>query len=366
MDLLTFLQNPFAAIGGSIGAALEPILAAWLVSLILTILGIAVLAGAIPGIVMGLIWGERRLLAFMQDRIGPNRVGPQGLLQSVADALKLLTKEDVVPARADRFLHFVAPLLVLAFSLMVWAVIPWNKDMALADLNVAVLYVIAMGGVPTVGFIIAGWASDNKYSLLGGMRAAAQFISYEIPGVLAVVTPVLLAGTMSMQGIAEAQRGAWFVFYPIIGQVAFIVFLIAGVAESNRTPFDLVEAESEIIAGFHTEYSGMRFALFFLAEYANVFAISAIGATLFLGGYTMFGLEQYIPGYLFMMGKTSGLVFLFFWLRGTLPRLRYDQLMNFAWKGLLPVALFNVLLTAGLISVFQAYLAPLIQPLAQR
>jgi NADH-quinone oxidoreductase subunit H len=319
-----------------------------------------VLAGAIPTIVMGEIWAERRVLALMQDRWGPNRVGPFGLLQSVADALKLLTKEDVVPARADRFLHFVAPLLVLAFSLAVWVVIPWGRGIVVADINVAVLYVIAMAGVPTVGFIIAGWASDNKYSLLGGMRAAAQFISYEIPGVLAVLTPVLLAGTMSLSGIAEAQRPLWFVFYPIIGQVAFVVFLIAGVAESNRTPFDLVEAESEIIAGFHTEYSGMRFALFFLAEYANVFAISAIGTTLFLGGYTMFGLEDVIPGWIFMMGKTTSLVFLFFWLRGTLPRLRYDQLMNFAWKGLLPVALLNILLTAAMASAFRAWIAPLI------
>jgi NADH-quinone oxidoreductase subunit H len=171
---------------------------------------------------------------------------------------------------------------------------------------------------------------------------------------------VLLAGSMSLQDIAQAQRPLWFVFYPIIGQLAFVVFLIAGIAESNRTPFDLVEAESEIIAGFHTEYSGMRFALFFLAEYANVFAISAIGATLFLGGYTMFGLEDYIPGYFFLVGKALTLVFVFFWLRGTLPRLRYDQLMNFAWKGLLPVALLNVLLTGAGVSLFQAFIQPVL------
>jgi NADH-quinone oxidoreductase subunit H len=358
--LYQFIHNPFGTIGTALGTALDPVLPAWLVYLILTVLGIAVVAGAIPAIVMGEIWAERRVIAKFQDRIGPNRVGPFGLLQPVADALKLLTKEDVLPARADRYLHFLAPILVLAFSLMVWAVIPWNKGMALADLNVAVLYVIAMGGVPTIGFIVAGWASYNKYSLLGGMRAAAQFISYEIPGVLAVLTPVLLAGSMSLQDIAQAQRPLWFVFYPVIGQLAFVIFLIAGVAESNRTPFDLVEAESEIIAGFHTEYSGMRFALFFLAEYANVFAISAIGATLFLGGYTMFGLEDYIPGYLFLIGKALALVFVFFWLRGTLPRLRYDQLMNFAWKGLLPVALLNVLLTGAGVSLFQAFVQPIL------
>jgi NADH-quinone oxidoreductase subunit H len=192
------------------------------------------------------------------------------------------------------------------------------------------------------------------------MRSAAQFISYEIPGVLAVLTPVLLAGSMSLQDIVEAQRPVWFVFYPIIGQIAFVLFMIAGVAESNRTPFDLVEAESEIIAGFHTEYSGMRFALFFLAEYANVFSISAIGATLFLGGYTLFGLEQFIPGYLILIGKASALVFVFFWLRGTLPRLRYDQLMNFAWKGMLPVALLNVVLTGAGVSLFQAFIQPML------
>ncbi len=361
MDLLSFLQNPFGVIGGAIGSLLSPILPGWLVSLILIVLGIAVVAAIIPAIVMGEIWAERRIIARFQDRIGPNRVGPFGLLQPVADALKLLTKEDVTPARADKFLHYIAPLLVLAFSLMVWAVIPWNKGMALTDINVAVLYVIAMGGVPTVGFIVAGWASDNKYSLLGGMRSAAQFFSYEIPGVLAVMTPVLLAGSMSLQDIAEAQRRVWFIFYPIIGQLAFIVFLIAGVAESNRTPFDLVEAESEIIAGFHTEYSGMRFALFFLAEYANVFAISAIGATLFLGGYTFFGLESAIPGWIFLIGKSLFLVFVFFWLRGTLPRLRYDQLMNFAWKQLLPIGIVNMLLTGIAVSLYQAYLQPFLR-----
>ncbi|MCC7372351.1 MAG: NADH-quinone oxidoreductase subunit NuoH [Chloroflexi bacterium] len=328
----------------------------WLASMLMAVIGAGVLAGVVSGAVILLVWMERKIIARMQDRSGPNRVGPFGLLQTVADAIKLLSKEDIVPARVDKVLWALSPIIVLAAALMAWAVIPWSPGVAPSNLNVGVLFVSAMGSMPVIGVIMAGWGSNNKYALLGGMRSAAQLVSYEIPGILAALVPVMLAGTMSMTGVVLAQElptrlggihNWWFVFTPW-GFLAFIIFLIAGIAETNRTPFDLIEAESELAAGFHTEYSGMRFALFFLAEYANVFAVSAIGATLFLGGWA--GPIPFVPsvgpGILFFLGKTMFLVFVFMWIRSTLPRLRYDQLMNFAWKRLLPAGLIVVGITA--------------------
>ncbi len=337
--LSELINNPFATVGGWLHDLLAGVVPPWLAHIILTSLGIVIVTSVVATIVTVEIYLERKIVARMQDRIGPNRVGPYGVLQTVADAIKLLAKEDIVPARADRLLFTLAPVMVLGTSLLVWAVIPWAPGSAPANLNVGVLYIIAVASVPTIGFIVAGWASSNKYSLLGGMRAAAQFISYEIPGVLAVITPVLLAGSMSLGEIVQAQQGyRWFLFYPVVGQVAFLLFLVAGVAEVNRPPFDLIEAESELIAGFHTEYSGMRFALFFLAEFANVFALSTIGSILFLGGWE----GPVLPPYVWLLIKSWMLIFVFFWLRATLPRLRFDQLMHFAWKRLIPVALANV------------------------
>lgn len=350
-----FLFNPFGAAGTFVAGLLAPVLPGWLIGIITKLLAIVLVLLVVPGLVIVEIWAERKVVARMQDRVGPNRVGPFGIFQSVADALKLLSKEDVVPARADRLLHLIAPVIVLGASMLVWAAIPWGPDIVIADLNVAVLYVIAVAGLPTLGILMGGWSSNNKYALLGGMRAAAQLISYEIPGVLAVMTPVLIAGSMSFRQIVEAQaeRG-WFIFWLPVGPIAFLLFVIAGLAEVNRTPFDLVEAESELTAGFHTEYSGMRFGLFFLAEFANVIAISAIGATLFLGGYLGVPvLDQVIPPYLWLFGKAVFLIFVMFWARGTLPRFRYDQLMDFAWKRLLPIALLNVGLTGVLVAVAQ-------------
>lgn len=355
-QLVRFIDNPFAAIREWLNGLLTLFLPEWIVYILLAALGILVIVSLVGLLVMVMVFLERRIIARIQDRIGPNRVGPNGTLQLIADTLKLISKEDVVPARADRLLHALAPIVVLGASFMVWAVIPWGPGIVPTDLNVGVLYVIAMGGVPTIGFVMAGWASHNKYSLLGGMRAAAQFISYEIPGALAVVTPVLLAGSMSLGDIVEAQSGyRWFIFYPIVGQVAFLLFLIAGVAEANRTPFDIIEAESEIIAGFHTEYSGMRWALFMMTEYANLFAISCIGVVLFAGGWE----GPVLPPYLWFFIKAWVLVFVFFWLRGTLPRLRFDQLMHFAWKRLIPVALTNIGLSGLGVSlgVFQTIFA---------
>ena len=337
-----FLCDPFGFLRGVLYGALVSFLPDWLATLIVTLLGVIIVVSIVPAIVILQVWFERRLLAKAQDRYGPNRVGPFGLLQPVADALKLLAKEDIIPARADRVLFALSPILVLGASLLVWAVIPFGPGLGVTDLNVAVLYIVAVASLPTIGFILAGWASYNKYSLLGGMRAVAQFISYEIAGVLALITPVLLAGSMSLQDIVQAQSGYhWFIFYPVIGQLAFFLFIVAGLAESNRTPFDLVEAESELGAGYHTEYSGMRFALFFLAEYANMFSLSLIASALFLGGWEF----PILPPFLVMIGKAQTLVWMMMWIRATLPRLRYDQLMQFAWKRLLPLSLLNIGLT---------------------
>jgi len=357
-----FLCDPFSALGGALAGLLAAIgTPAWLIAAIVALLGGVIIISVVPGLVMGQVYLERKILARAQDRIGPNRVGPFGLLQPVADAVKLLAKEDILPARADMLLFTLAPVLVLTASLLVWAVIPFGPGLGLADVNVALLYIIALGSLPTIGFIVAGWSSNNKYSMLGGMRASAQFISYEILGVLAVIAPVILAGSLSLQDIVRTQIErpiilsgvmfpGWFIFYFPVGPIAFLIFLVAGLAESNRTPFDLVEAESELGAGFHTEYSGMRFALFFLAEYANMFSISLIASALFFGGWD----GPLLPPFLWMIVKAQTLVFVMMWIRSTLPRLRYDQLMNFAWKRMLPLSMLNIGLTGVGVAVLRS------------
>src|SRR5215471_7628205 len=352
----------------------------WLVSLVYVGIGAVTILGMITVFVILAIWAERRFIARLQDRLGPNRVGKFGLLQSVADALKLLAKEIITPGLVDKQLHFVAPMLILGASLMTWAVIPWGPGLQVTDLNVAVLYLIAFGALPALGVTLAGWASFNKYSLFGGMRAVVQYVSYEVPGALMLVVPVLLARTMSLQGIVAAQSGPvwnWFVFQPtifigpipipifIIGLVAFVYYLIAGLAETNRTPFDHVEADSELTGGFTTEYSGMQFALFFLAEYANSIAVGLLASTLFLGGYhTGLGdgfdtlIWPLLPGVL--ITKAAVIFLIFVWVRGTLPRFRYDQLMQFAWKRMLPVSLALVSLSA-LFASLTVWLGPIIR-----
>jgi NADH-quinone oxidoreductase subunit H len=338
----------------------------WLVALVYAAVGAVSALGLITVFVILAIWAERRFIARLQDRWGPNRVGPFGLLQTVADAVKLLSKEIITPAEVDRLLHFIAPMLVLGASLMAWTVIPWGPGLQVTDLNVGILYLLAFGAVPVLGVVLAGWGSANKYSLFGGMRAVVQYVSYEVPAGVALVVPVLMARTMSLQGIVQAQSGPvwnWFVFQPvffvgpipipvpIIGLIAFIFYLIAGLAETNRTPFDHVEADSELTGGFTTEYSGMQFALFFLAEYANSIAIGLLGSALFLGGYhTGLGdafdnlIWPLLPGVL--VTKAAIIFLIFVWVRGTLPRFRYDQLMQFAWKRMLPVSLALISLSA--------------------
>ncbi len=299
---------------------------------------------------------ERRVLARMQYRIGPNRAGPSGLLQPAADGIKLIFKEELIPAAADRALFFLAPIITVVPALIMLAVIPVGPPVTLfgrttslglaEDVNVGVLYLMAVASIAVYGIMLAGWASGNKYALLGGLRSSAQMISYELALGLAFIVPILLADSMSIRDILEAQRNLadWFVFKQ---PVAFVIFLIASVAELNRAPFDLPEAEQELIAGYHTEYSGMKFALFFMAEYSKMIAVGAVLAALFLGGYWGPGVDR-IPwlGPVYFGVKVVAFLFFLIWLRATLPRIRYDRLMDFGWKVLLPVSLVNVMVTA--------------------
>lgn len=342
--------DPFSHLRQAIYGLLAALLPEPLATILVTALAIAMVTTLVALIVMSQVWAERRIIGFMQGRLGPNRVGPAGILQSVADAVKLVMKEIIVPTQADKLPFLLAPLIVLVPSLVIWVAIPWGPGLSPADLNIGVLFILAMGALPTIGILVAGWASTNKYSLLGAMRAAAQLISYEIPMVVTVMVPVLLAGTMSLRGIVEAQSNLWFALVLPVGPVALLLFLVSGIAEVNRSPFDIPEAESEIVAGFHTEYSGMAFGLFFLAEYANTFAVSGIATILFLGGWQ----GPVLPPFLWFFLKAYLVFFVLVWIRSTLPRLRYDQLMHVAWKVALPSALVTVGATALEISLLRS------------
>ena len=291
---------------------------------------------------------ERKGLGRIQNRYGPNRTGPYGLLQPIADAVKSLTKEDVVPNTADEVVHFLAPLLLVSAALLAYAVLPVGRNMIVANLNAGVLFFFAVGSLVELAVFMAGWSSRNKYSLLGAMRAIAQMISYEVPLVLASIVVIMAAGSLSTVAIIKAQAGYagiwphWFVFTPW-GFAGFVLFMIAATAESNRSPFDLPEGESEIIAGYYIEYSGFKFALFFLGEYLGMFATSGMAITLFLGGWAApFSFLTWVPSYFWFFSKLLVLIAGFIWVRGTLPRLRMDQLMNFAWRFMLPMALLNI------------------------
>ena len=296
---------------------------------------------------------ERRALARIQVRIGPNRAGPSGWLQPVADGIKLIFKEELIPAQAYRVVFLLAPMITVFPALVIMAVIPWGTSitvfgreipLSVADINVGVLYLISIASISVYGIVLAGWSSNNKYAMMGGLRSSAQMVSYELALGLALIGPILIAGSMSLVKIVEAQNPVWFIIYQPIG---FLIFFIASVAEVNRAPFDMPEAEQELTAGYHVEYSGMKFALFFMAEYVKMIAISAIGATLFLGGYRGPFVDQVpILGPFYLFFKIMVLLFVLIWIRATLPRIRYDRLMAFGWKVLLPVALANVFLTA--------------------
>ena len=300
---------------------------------------------------------ERRVVGYMQRRRGPNRVGYGGLLQPIADALKLLTKEVILPANANRFLFLLAPILSLAPALAAWAVIPFDDGLVVADINAGLLYILAMTSLGVYGLIIAGWASNSKYALLGTLRASAQVVSYEIAMGFALVGVLLAAGTMNLTGIVNAQAGPFWEWFWLPLLPLFLIYWISGVAETNRAPFDIAEGESEIVAGFHVEYSGMAFAVFFLAEYANMLLISFLAATLFLGGWhsPFEGLPvlgpafDWVPGIVWLFAKAAFFAFCYLWFRATFPRYRYDQLMRLGWKVLIPATVVWLVVLTGLV-----------------
>jgi NADH-quinone oxidoreductase subunit H len=306
-----------------------------------------------------LVYAERKVCAFMQNRLGPNRVGPFGIFQTIADLFKLLFKELIPIKNADGFLFNLAPFIVIIASFMAIAAIPFARGLHAIDLNIGVLYVIAVSAMGVIGVLLAGWSSNNKYSLIGAMRSGAQIVSYELSVGLALITIVVLAGSMQLSVIVEAQRDGWFIFKGHIPAfIAFIIFLVSSTAETNRGPFDLAEAESELTAGYHTEYSGIKFAFFFLAEYINMFIVASIAATVFLGGWMPFHvghwegfnhIMDFIPPFIWYIGKTFFVIFIMMWFKWTFPRLRIDQLLTLEWKYLLPINLVNVLIMAFIV-----------------
>ncbi len=316
------------------------------------VLSVVAIICVFPGLFAFVTVLERKGLGRMQNRIGPNRVGPFGILQPVADGIKSLTKEDIIPLRADGVVHFIAPLVLVVAVFMGFAVLPMGRNMVLTDMDAGLLFFFAMGASTELSIFMAGWSSRNKYSLLGAMRAVAQMISYEVILLLSSVSVVMISGSLNLSKIVDAQNHYtwglphWYVFTPW-GFASFVMFSIAAMAETNRSPFDLPEGESELVAGYFTEYSGFKFALFFLGEYVGMFGIAGLGATLFLGGWSApFSFLGFAPSWIWFFGKLMIAMSIFIWIRGTLPRLRQDQLMNFAWKFVLPITLLNLVVTA--------------------
>jgi NADH-quinone oxidoreductase subunit H len=316
------------------------------------VLGAIAIVGVFPGLFAVVVLLERKGVGRIQNRYGPNRVGPFGMLQPIADAIKSLIKEDIVPARADHVVHFLAPLVLLVTVFMAYAVLPIGRNMVLVDMDAGLLFFIAMGSATELSVFMAGWSSRNKFSTLGAMRGIAQMISYEVVLLLSTVPVVMIAGSLSLTKIIAAQNSYsgifphWYIFTPW-GAAGFLAFSIAGMAETNRSPFDVPEGESEIVAGYHTEYSGFKFAIFFIAEYLSMISISGLAATLFLGGWSApLSVLQFVPSWIWFFSKVILSLFVFIWVRGTLPRLRQDQLMNFAWKFCLPFTLLDLIVTA--------------------
>ena len=313
----------------------------WIASIVAGVLGALGILAVIGPTLLILIWVERKVIARFQQRYGPNRVGPKGLLQPVADAVKLILKEQLAPRSADKLLFFLPPVLIFVPGILVWGVLPFGPRMSVADLNVGVLYLLAVSGTAVLVLFMAGWSSNNKYALFGAMRAVAMSISYEVPMVLALLTLVVFSGTMSVNGIVEWQQQEDVIFI-LLFPLSAVAFFFAASAELNRTPADISEAESEIVAGYHTEYSGMRFGLFYAVELGNTLVVSGFIATFFLGGWWLWGLDQWVPSWIILLAKTGAVYFLLIWTRGTLPRLRIDQLMGFCWKALVPATLLFV------------------------
>jgi NADH-quinone oxidoreductase subunit H len=345
----------FRDLGNPVGGLLhdiDKIAPHWVVYVVASLIGAGgvVLWGVLS--CLAFIWIERRVVALMQNRKGPNRVGPAGLLQPVADALKLLMKEAITPRAADKLIFWAGPVLIFVPTLAVFAVIPFGPKMILADLNVGVLFLIAIAGINTPAVFLAGWSSNNKYALLGAMRTIAMLISYEIIQVLALLGPVLFASSMRLRDIVGWQDhyNTWIFFIQPVGLLAYI---IAGAVETNRSPMDIAEAESEIVAGYHTEYGGIKFGFFYQAEYLAGFAIAAAIVSLYMGGWTLWGAEKYVPTWIIFLGKLYTVFFVYIWTRGTLPRLRIDQLMGFAWKFMLPIMLVNTLAVGGEVLIWR-------------
>ncbi|MBK5106635.1 MAG: NADH-quinone oxidoreductase subunit NuoH [Anaerolineales bacterium] len=332
----------------SIADWLRMILSSWglsegMITLILAVLGVVILATFVLIVDILLVWIERKIVARFQDRIGPNRVGPFGIIQPIADVIKLLIKEDIMPMGADKFIFNLSPIIALATVLLLWAVVPFAPTVIGADINVAVLYVVAIGSIGTLGIIMAGWASNNKYALLGAFRTVATMIAYEVPMIIALLIPVLLARSMGMQTIVAAQS-PWYIF---VIPLAAVILFISSIAELGRTPFDISEAESEIVAGFHIEYTGMKFGLFYAGELLHALTVSALIATLFLGGWRGPFVDQVpILGPVYLFIKAFLVYYLIMWVRYSFPRVRIDQMLGFNWKFLTPLALFLLIVVA--------------------
>ena len=335
LNLAHFITSWLLSLGlNALGADLILLVLQWTAIVMIVTLNVIIL-----------IWLERKVAGFMQQRLGPNRIGPFGMFQTIADTLKLLTKEDIVPSQTDKWIFKTAPMFFIIVAVMLYLVLPMGQNMAVLDLNVGLFYFISVGSLSTICILMAGWGSNNKWSLLGAMRSVAQMISYEIPLAFSLLGVVMITGSLNLGEIVVAQHNIWFI---LLQPVAFVTYFIAATAELNRGPFDMPEAEQELTAGAYTEYSGMRWALFFLAEYTNLVAVSALASTLFLGGWQ----GPWLPSWIWIIGKTYVVMLVFMWMKWTFPRIRMDHLMSFSWKVLIPVSLINIVITGAGIELF--------------
>jgi NADH-quinone oxidoreductase subunit H len=344
---MDIINNIFINGSGLIKSILRALgFGSFLINMVMAVVYFASVAAVVTFNIIIIVWMDRRVASLFQERIGPNRVGPFGILQSLVDAVKLIGKESIIPAAVDKTVYKIAPIFIFTVTFMMYAVLPYGKDMSAVNLNLGILYFIAVSSTSTIAILMAGWGSNNKYSLLGGMRTIAMVVSYEIPLAFSMLGIVMITGTLNLNEIVASQSSVWNI---VLQPVAFVIFIIAALAELNRSPFDMTEAEQEIVAGFHTEYSGMRFALFFMAEYANLFVVSALGVTLFFGGWH----GPILPSWLWFMLKSYAMIFFILWIRWTMPRARIDKMMKFNWKFLIPLSIANVLVTGVGIKLIQ-------------
>jgi NADH-quinone oxidoreductase subunit H len=344
---MEFINNIFLYGTGLIRSILSALgFGSFLTNLVLAVVYFVAVAAVITFNIILILWIDRRASGFFQERVGPNRVGPFGLFQSLVDAVKLIGKESIIPKAVDKHVYKLAPIVIFTVTIMLYAVLPYGDGMSAVNINIGLLYFAAVSSTATIGILMAGWGSNNKYSLLGGMRTVAQVISYEIPLAFSMLGIVMITGSLNLNEIVASQSTVWHI---LLQPVAFVIFVISALAELSRSPFDLTEAEQELVAGYHTEYTGMRFALFFMAEYANLFVMAALGVTLFFGGWH----GPILPSWLWFMIKTYAMIFFLLWIRWTLPRARIDKMMQFNWKVLIPLSIANILVTGVGIKLFQ-------------